>query len=424
LWLHFFAKDYYNCLDNNYFELEFYKQYILRRANKVPAALKLKCLQNAFKYIGFNDSSILKEYCVFIGVTIMGYQSYVRRLANRLLQELNDTTKTARFMTKHIVIAKVCRLRHELQKFKKEDSKRLEFFDGIDRNLIEKFWEINILNFEKGQNANKSEAHQRFSDDKIIEIYYCIKPKEMIDKDQNINTAGPIGVLYSENGITLNDGTYLAIDDELSQENKKDGYGLIVILDPSKSQFLIQIKKTNTCLKSDKPFEYEVIITPLSICSASWKIVSVENPEARFKNMPLSFLINNLPSHKADIYQRAETLSGNYPLQEIGTLGRLITDLVFTKQTLKQVLVNFESSAMSGHALKFVLLQLPLVGGTIVTVMTAYGLKKIWGSKYITEDAKMNDVIRELGKTGILVGVTVTGGVIGQIAIPIPIIGA
>jgi hypothetical protein len=156
LWLHFFVKDYYNCLDNNYFELDFYKEYIMRRANKVPVALNLECLQNAFKYIGFNDSSILKEYCVFIGVTIMGYQSYVRRLANRLLQELNDTTKTARFMTKHIVIAKVCRLRHELQKFKKEDSKRLEFFDGIDRNLIEKFWEINILNFEKGQNPNKS----------------------------------------------------------------------------------------------------------------------------------------------------------------------------------------------------------------------------------------------------------------------------
>ena len=79
---------------------------------------------------------------------------------------------------------------------------------------------------------------------------------------------------------------------------------------------------------------------------------------------------------------------------------------------------------MADQTIKFILLQLPLVGGTLLTVMTAYGLKKIVGSKYITDDQKLEDVLKEISKVGMSIGITVGGTVIGQIAIPIPVVGA
>lgn len=101
-------------------------------------------MENAVNFVNFLDSPVLNEYCTYIAVTVMRYQSNIRKTCNDMLTELNDNTKKSKFMTKHIVIAKIIRLRFELQSKKTKDSKNFQFFDGIGSDLIEKFWEHNI----------------------------------------------------------------------------------------------------------------------------------------------------------------------------------------------------------------------------------------------------------------------------------------
>lgn len=116
--------------------------------------MELNALDSIFGYLGFYNSNILREFCVFIGVLIIGYQSHIRKLTRDLLKELNDNTKEGKFCTKHIVIAKVFRLRYELKKLKNSDRKNMLLFNDTQKTVLEKFWEVNILNFDKEQNAN------------------------------------------------------------------------------------------------------------------------------------------------------------------------------------------------------------------------------------------------------------------------------
>ena len=59
----------------------------------------------------------------------------------------------------------------------------------------------------------------------------------------------------------------------------------------------------------------------------------------------------------------------------LSPLGRLLEDLIFSSKSLKDCLQSFgkESSSAEG-LLTFIVLQIPVVGGTFYTVMEFYGL--------------------------------------------------
>lgn len=61
----------------------------------------------------------------------------------------------------------------------------------------------------------------------------------------------------------------------------------------------------------------------------------------------------------------------------LSPLGRLMEDLMFSSKSLKDCLKSFgKNSSASDGMLTFIVLQIPLVGGTFYTVMEFYGLGK------------------------------------------------
>ena len=114
----------------------------------------------------------------------------------------------------------------------------------------------------------------------------------------------------------------------------------------------------------------------MTISSHKWKnIPQDDRGSSRYLNLPFKIVLKDIQFNLVNVYRHLENeyLMNKKDLRELASFGRLITDLVFTKNTLKEVLIKFENNAMADSTLKFVLIQLPLVGGTLITVMTAYG---------------------------------------------------
>lgn len=62
----------------------------------------------------------------------------------------------------------------------------------------------------------------------------------------------------------------------------------------------------------------------------------------------------------------------------LSPLGRLLEDLIFSTKSLKDCLQSFGKDSMSAEGmLTFIVLQIPIVGGTFYTVMEFYGLGNV-----------------------------------------------
>lgn len=113
----------------------------------------------------------------------------------------------------------------------------------------------------------------------------------------------------------------------------------------------------------------------------------------------------------------------NPRLYNMSSLGRLLEDLVFTSKSLKDCLERFGSDAENDMT-NFVILQIPLVGGTIYTALEFYGLGKIVTSENISDGVKSEEIFKTVTRVSMSIGTAVTGGIVGQILIPVPVVGA
>ena len=69
----------------------------------------------------------------------------------------------------------------------------------------------------------------------------------------------------------------------------------------------------------------------------------------------------------------------------MNSLGRLLEDLVFSSQSLKDCLNKFGKDSSTGDGmLTFIVMQIPLVGGTFYTAMEFYGLRQMLKSEYVS----------------------------------------
>lgn len=118
-------------------------------------------------------------------------------------------------------------------------------------------------------------------------------------------------------------------------------------------------------------------------------------------------------------------LPSDCKMYNMSSLGRLLEDLMYSSKSLKACLKDFgNSSAIRSEFMSFVLLQIPLVGGTIYTTMEFYGMGKIVKSEHIETDEKVEEVVKTVTKVTMSLGSAVGGGIVGQILIPIPLLGA
>lgn len=162
--------------------------------------------------------------------------------------------------------------------------------------------------------------------------------------------------------------------------------------------------------------------------SNRWKIVNAEIESLRgFKGLPFDEFYQYAQKERMWESCERELLQFDCEVQKIALspLGRLMEDLMFSSKSLRDCLKSFgkDSSASEGM-LTFIVLQIPLVGGTFFTVMEFYGLGKILKSSHISRDDKVEEVFKKVTKVGFTVGTVVTTSLIGQIVIPIPFVGA
>lgn len=162
--------------------------------------------------------------------------------------------------------------------------------------------------------------------------------------------------------------------------------------------------------------------------SNRWKIVNAEIESLRgFKSMSFDDFYQFAQKDRLweSCEREVENLGSDLQKMSLSPLGRLMEDLMFSSKSLRDCLKTFgKDSAGSEGMLTFIVLQIPLVGGTLFTVMEFYGLGKILKSNHISRDDKMEEVLKKVTKVGFTVGTVVTTSLIGQIVIPIPILGA
>ena len=63
--------------------------------------------------------------------------------------------------------------------------------------------------------------------------------------------------------------------------------------------------------------------------------------------------------------------------------------------------------------MSFMLLQIPLVGGTIYTAMEFHGMSRIVSSNNISKDEKMEEIVKTVTKVTMSLGTAVGGGIVG-----------
>lgn len=106
-------------------------------------------------------------------------------------------------------------------------------------------------------------------------------------------------------------------------------------------------------------------------------------------------------------------------------LGRLLEDLVFSSRSLKDCLNKFGKDSSAGDGmLTFIVMQIPLVGGTFFTAMEFYGLRQMLKSEYVSRNDKVDEAFKKVFKVGFTFGTVLSTTMIGQLVIPIPIVGA
>ena len=174
-----------------------------------------------------------------------------------------------------------------------------------------------------------------------------------------------------------------------------------------------------------------LVMLPQSVVSNRWRIFGCKFESlSKRDEKKLSGLLKVLKTEhfweelKQEKGTIKELLKERLEMFRMSALGRLLEDLMFTSKNLRDCLSSFGRDFGSSGIMQFVLLQIPLVGGTIYTALEFYGMGKIVGSNYINPDEKFETVFKTVTKVTATIGTAVGGGVIGQILIPIPVFGA
>lgn len=251
--------------------------------------------------------------------------------------------------------------------------KELSYLKFVQNDTLNAFWKQAVLNFDKDFTQKKDHSTKVFEDQ--------VKSLCLVERE--------------------------------SDQRK----GVLIYLRDSQRRVVVHKDKAK-----------RVHITDVQRISNRWKIVDADISTLRgFKGMEFDEFYQYAQKDRLwDSCEREVDHLGQEARKiSLGPLGRLMEDLMFSSKSLKECLKKFgKDSSGSDGMLSFIVLQIPLVGGTFYTVMEFYGLGKILKSNHISRDDKMEEVIKKVTKVGFTFGAVFSSSVIGQIVIPIPVVGA
>ena len=100
----------------------------------------------------------MNSFCSLIGNIIFNYNKTIRLSTRKKLQSLNYNLNNSKFLTSHIVVCSVYRLRYELREMNRKNFKKIGFLWNMDREILKKFWKDGVVNFDKDYELRETTA--------------------------------------------------------------------------------------------------------------------------------------------------------------------------------------------------------------------------------------------------------------------------
>ena len=100
----------------------------------------------------------MEDFCKMIGGIIFNYNKTIRLSTRKKLQSLNYNLNNSKFLTSHIVVCSVYRLRYELRDMNEKNFQRIKFLWNMDRGKLRNFWKDGVVNFDKDYELSGAEG--------------------------------------------------------------------------------------------------------------------------------------------------------------------------------------------------------------------------------------------------------------------------
>lgn len=360
--------------------------------NSVPC---LKALLSTAQFDGIWLA--LKKLVKEQGAQIHTIYQNTGNLAHSRLVSLDKQLRSCKLLPPHFIVAGVARLRARLQK---DHGTRLREHGCLlhaESKVLEGFWREAVRGFGVSGLAG----------DRILSSFRDIGQENL---EASNPTVWRVQVLLRENGTGLDSnrrGLLLTFE---------EGAERVAVLQNS--------RKSNS-----------LVVRALNCISHRWKVVGEEDLElASLQGLrSRSFrqvlqMIQSSPRIWDSSIKELKSLSGfsedKIRTFSISPLGRLLEDLIFSRKSLEECMRSFNLNGGSSGMMSFVMMQIPIVGGTIYTVMEFYGLGKILKSNHVSKADKVHELLKKLSKVGFTMGAVFSSSIVGQIVIPVPVVGA
>lgn len=163
LWMEFFCKgDYYDYIDNNIHKREIFYMHVMNQAKKLLE--KYPVLEKVIYYQFAKPIwKKLHNFSKFVYKEILEYSKEIRTSTKEKLLFLDHSMRNSKFLTSHVVISCVYRLKYELMEYNKNNFGEKPFLFNIKEELLSFFWRESVIHFDKEFETGETRNYVIFS---------------------------------------------------------------------------------------------------------------------------------------------------------------------------------------------------------------------------------------------------------------------
>ena len=148
-WMEFFSSNqYYDLVDVGEQHMEEFNRIVFAKAQE--SLKSYRTLNGILSCVTFEKSLLeYRRFSMRIGKLIFVYYCEIGTATQEKLKHMNDCIKDSKFITTHIVVAAVARLRYILKEENLLKYNHISFLKFVEASVVQNFWKQAVLNFDK-----------------------------------------------------------------------------------------------------------------------------------------------------------------------------------------------------------------------------------------------------------------------------------